>query len=68
MQTQFPIAKFIFMDLLYRTKFPKRRISEHLNEGYKDFGGINTDPLGNTSCRLIPHHLSFSPHLPFLFA
>lgn len=28
MQTQFPIVKPLFMDLLYRSKFPKGEIAE----------------------------------------
>lgn len=46
MQTQFSILKFLFMDLLYRSRFPKRGISEQFRKGYKDLGGTNTDPIG----------------------
>lgn len=45
MQTHFSIVKFLFTDLLYRSKFPKGGISEQLSQGYKDLEDINADSV-----------------------
>lgn len=45
MEIQFPIVKFISMNLLYRSNFPKGGISEKFHKGHKGFGDINTCPM-----------------------